>query len=216
MDIRMSSRKLGWAAAVVLLGAAAGEFWHMQAEVRRDRDQIAHLEASVARLSDRPAVRVEHETLVERMMGHDVRPAAAADSPGGATPPKDSRPIEQVVGEFLSTHYADEPIDHDWSTRTFNGLKDAVASLGVDRNVESIDCRSALCRIQSRFSDMPTYNRFMDQLAAQPDGDGMISPSYQEGPDGVIVATSYWVRAGQMSTVTGGLARGPHEKPPRA
>jgi len=122
-------------------------------------------------------------------------------------------PVEQILDRSLSTHYSGEAVDQTWATRTFNALKEAIGVLQADRNVQSVDCRSALCRIESHFADVASYNQFVDRLAAQPGTDGMISPSLERSPDGTLAATSYWVREGQMALVTGGLARGPGDEP---
>jgi hypothetical protein len=214
----MSIRKVGWAVAVVVVVAAGGQFWRMQTEMRHDRDAIARLEASVEHLEERPAtVRIEHETRVERVVGAEDRPPTADTDPANtATAGAGTAPAQPSLSDQLASRYADEPIDQVWSVEALNGLKEAVASLGLDRNVESVDCRSALCRIQAQFPNRDAYSRFMDQLPGHlAGGDTMISPTYDELPNGAIRATSYWIRKGQLGTVTNGLANGP-SGPPQA
>jgi len=192
------------------------QYWLLRENSRRDREQLARLDAAVAQLADRPPVRVEHQTVIERTVTGEERPTAGTRPASAGDPTTAAKPpIEQVIDRSLSAHYADDAIDHAWSTHAFNELKEVVEALGVQSNVQSMDCRSSLCRIQSTFADVSTYNRFMDQLAAQPGTDGMISPSYDQAPNGTVVATSYWVREGQMARVTDGVAKGPHDIDPR-
>jgi hypothetical protein len=85
----------------------------------------------------------------------------------------------------VETIYVDEAVDPAWSTRLDADLRSAAASLGAGDNVKSLDCRTTMCRITSRFPDIGCYNKFMDELASHPTGgDGMFSTEADVGPDG--------------------------------
>jgi len=139
---------LGVAALVIVIGR----------DYLRKSPEISQLSASLAAIEHEPAsvVRViEHEVPVAPApaMAPAAEPTAKPPEPSRPSSTKNERTMEQVH-ERVETIYVDEAVDPAWSTRLDADLRSAAASLGAGDNVKSLDCRTTMCRITSRFPDI--------------------------------------------------------------
>jgi len=190
-----------WGVLALMAIAITREIAHRRADRERDQATIARLSEAVERLEERKEVVrvIQHETRVERVDPAGlVRPEAGPTTATAAATPA-QEPVEQIVGGRLDQAFKYEKIDRDWSADISAGLRAAASAIGATANIQSVECRSSVCRIESAFPDIVPYNRFMDELAGKPaGGDGMVSPYVQQTADGTLRVTSYWVRAGHM------------------
>lgn len=204
--------------------AAAFMLWRfreLSLRAAADHALVNQLSASVEALQQRPASTLR---IVEREVSSAPAPEAVKEQPREPDPlmrapsvqqPRPRKPLPPKAADpavtaarFEST-YADEHTDWTWATETTKELRATIDSLGLARNIEFLECRTSLCRIQSSFPDRETYNQFMDALAVKVSGgDGMISPDVQREPKGGLRALSYWVRAGKMRDLTSESASG--------
>jgi hypothetical protein len=205
---------LKWLSFLVAAVIVGREYFKLREQSKVDRVTIDELAASVERLEQRPpsVMRIVEGGPRARQApsgfndpGNVVTPPEPANPAPGPVAPKGEK-IEVIAARFAAA-YGDERTDTGWADQTKRDLRATVASLGVDRNIESLECHSSLCRIQSTFTDQSEYNHFMDELAGKvAGGDGMISPDLQRADNGSLHVLSYWVRAGRMAELTTGVS----------
>jgi len=115
--------------------------------------------------------------------------------------PQTPAAVKEFIRERYDQRFAAEPVDRQWSHRAANGIEEVAAERGEGESIDSLDCRSSLCRIEASFSSIETYNRFFDavnDMASEGLGDGMISPDVNVLEDGTVKAVTYLVREGRM------------------
>jgi hypothetical protein len=124
----------------------------------------------------------------------EKRAASSGDNAGPGMRP------DLAMTTKLNLAFSAEATERAWADRSHDNIAATVASIGFERNVATLECRSALCKIESTFPGIDSYNKFSDEVGGRvPDGDGLVTPTPELRPDGSVHAVSYWVRRGQLA-----------------
>jgi hypothetical protein len=119
-----------------------------------------------------------------------------ADAPGDSTEP-DSAPVEAVLANMASSFDA-EPRDPSWASGAAKTIQDSVHSLlSKDSTIESVECRSSMCRLQSVQQDLDEYRKFVQQVIHSDVCKECFFTQTGQSRDGRPILTMYMARAGQ-------------------
>jgi len=166
---------------------------------KHDEQRLNELARAVDDLEARPQVHsvIRHETRVEVQAAKSADAGAAMEAAAGSVSGAHVREPAEAAAHVASL-FTNEPVVTAWATGAAAALSESIAAAGLSSNVTSVSCRSSLCRIDGTFADLQAYNHFMDELATgahhPPGGDGMVTPAYDQSPDGRVHAVSYWVK----------------------
>ena len=165
-------------------GAGASELIALRAEVERERREVARL-----------------RSLLQAAGREDA--AACAPAPVGAQAPALDPPSPESGDQDLQAWFAGEPAERA-GTDGAGQLGRRLAAVTPDGSrVKSIECRAAMCRVESSHDGMLNHQRFLAIAFAQDGGavwDGPISPRVMVEPPqwdtGEVIAVTYLGKPG--------------------
>jgi hypothetical protein len=134
------------------------------------------------------------------------RPVAATTA---AEPAPKSVPRMVVTAEArrdaLDARFYGENRDPSWSRATEAALaRDVARSLPTQSQVRSIECRDAMCRVESSHGDSETYREFVDRALMAPDvwRGPVMATILQRESNGGIVSVAFLGRDAQSLRLT--------------
>lgn len=171
-------------------------------ELARARDQDAERMRALQENSE-AASRLQFAAAVAPRLG--TPPAQPLDSettpkptePQGDNTEQDSAPVEAVLTNMESS-FDTEPADASWASRAATTIQAGVRSLLSEKStIESIECRSSMCRLRSVQQDLEQYKKFVYEMVHSDACKECFFTQTGESRDGRPILTMYMAREGR-------------------
>lgn len=213
------------ALAALLMGVS---FYRPKSRDSRPSAELARsadLSAQVARLT--AELSTEKERSERALAARDARPAAAAclqasaqtpsampaAKPAAPPPAEPARPASEPPADKvyepaqeLMTTFEAEVTDASWASGAEDTLEQRITSaLPSSASIQSVECRSSMCRVTTVHHDSQTYESFLDAAFKSPEtrvwsADALSEAMPNMRGTGTLVV-SYVAREGQMLTL---------------
>jgi hypothetical protein len=186
----------------------------LEHEIRVAMDRQAGLTDEAAESARREAAALAASlTAASRMPAVAAAPASqpageaeptAADGPKGADATKKPEITPEVRAARVASTFSQQAADPIWAHEAEKSIGKALAQSVGTSSLESLECKTTMCKARFRHDDSEKFNAFLDKFVGSSVAlwKGEIY-SYRDetGPDGIVRNSIYFWKEGESSTL---------------